>query len=138
MKLCSFCKIPMMADVSRVYTSNPPKYLYRCPRCGKMEFDSCSEAFDNHQEAYSYVVRTKQAVAVGFLIGIITFLGIKKNINLEEVVRHCEKILENHPEYGLSPKEKVKLIGMVQHLAMFIKEFSDEEIPVQSNKNHES
>ena len=46
MKLCSRCDVPMVADTSIVFTSNPPQYLYECPRCGKKEYGLCSENAD--------------------------------------------------------------------------------------------
>lgn len=125
MRLCSHCKTPMMADTSKVLTSDPPMYLYQCPNCARIEYAPCSEAYERSEEE---LLMTKRAIVVGFLIGTVTFLGVKGEISQERMMRHLDEVLENHPEYRFSPKEKVKLIGIVQHIDTFIKEFSDDEI----------
>ena len=33
----------MIADRSQVFTSYPPQYMYRCPKCGNIEYGLCSE-----------------------------------------------------------------------------------------------
>lgn len=43
MKKCSKCGAKMIADRSQVFTSYPPKYLFRCPSCGNTEYGFCSE-----------------------------------------------------------------------------------------------
>ena len=43
MKKCSNCGAKMVADTSQVFTSYPPQYLYRCPKCGNSEYGLCSE-----------------------------------------------------------------------------------------------
>lgn len=39
-KICPRCKEHMVRDDSKVYTSIPPQYGYKCPKCGAMEFDT--------------------------------------------------------------------------------------------------
>lgn len=39
-KICPHCKERMIRDDSKVYTSMPPQYGYKCPKCGEMEFDT--------------------------------------------------------------------------------------------------
>lgn len=39
-KICPYCKERMVRDESKVYTSIPPQYEYKCPKCGTMEFDT--------------------------------------------------------------------------------------------------
>ena len=43
MKKCSKCGAKMIADRSRVFTSYPPQYLFKCPSCGNTEYGLCSE-----------------------------------------------------------------------------------------------
>ena len=43
MKKCSKCRAKMIADRSQVFTSYPPQYMYRCPKCGNTEYGFCSE-----------------------------------------------------------------------------------------------
>ena len=43
MKKCSKCGAKMIADRSQVFTSYPPQYMYRCPKCGNTEYGFCSE-----------------------------------------------------------------------------------------------
>ena len=43
MKKCSKCGAKMVADTSQVFTSYPPKYLFKCPSCGNTEYGFCSE-----------------------------------------------------------------------------------------------
>lgn len=43
MKKCSKCGAKMIADRSQVFTSYPPQYMYRCPKCGNTEYGLCSE-----------------------------------------------------------------------------------------------
>jgi ribosomal protein S27AE len=43
MKKCSNCGAKMVADTSQVFTSYPPQYKYRCPKCGNTEYGLCSE-----------------------------------------------------------------------------------------------
>lgn len=38
----------MIADRSQVFTSYPPQYMYRCPKCGNTEYGLCSE--DDHDD----------------------------------------------------------------------------------------
>ena len=33
----------MIADRSQAFLSNPPQYLFKCPKCGNSEFGLCSE-----------------------------------------------------------------------------------------------
>ena len=39
-KICPRCKERMVRDDSKVYTSMPPQYGYKCPKCGEVEFDT--------------------------------------------------------------------------------------------------
>ena len=70
MKLCSRCDVPMVADTSIVFTSNPPQYLYECPRCGKKEYGLCSENFEDEATKYAqdkYMpVQTAEAFRAGY------------------------------------------------------------------------
>jgi predicted nucleic acid-binding Zn-ribbon protein len=43
MKKCNKCGTRMIADRSQVFTSNPLRYLFKCPKCGNSEFRLCSE-----------------------------------------------------------------------------------------------
>ena len=70
MKLCSRCDVPMVADTSIVFTSNPPQYLYECPRCGKKEYGLCSENLGDEATKYAqdkYMpVQTAEAFRAGY------------------------------------------------------------------------
>ena len=70
MKLCSRCDVPMVADTSIVFTSNPPQYLYECPRCGKKEYGLCSENLEDEATKYAqdkYMpVQTAEAFRAGY------------------------------------------------------------------------
>ena len=70
MKLCSRCDVPMVADTSIIFTSNPPQYLYECPRCGKKEYGLCSEIFEDEATKYAqdkYMpVQTAEAFRAGY------------------------------------------------------------------------
>ena len=70
MKLCSRCDVPMVADTSIVFTSNPPQYLYECPRCGKQEYGLCSENLEDEATKYAqdkYMpVQTAEAFRAGY------------------------------------------------------------------------
>ena len=46
MKKCSKCGSRMVADVTTVYTSNPPMYMYTCPECGHKDYGFCFENYD--------------------------------------------------------------------------------------------
>ena len=37
---CSDCNCEMEAADNLVYASYPPKYLWKCPKCGKLEFST--------------------------------------------------------------------------------------------------
>jgi predicted nucleic-acid-binding Zn-ribbon protein len=45
MKKCSKCGAKMIADRSQVFTSYPPQYMYRCPKCDNTEYGLCSEDY---------------------------------------------------------------------------------------------
>ena len=49
-KKCSYCGTKMVADTSEVYTSNPPQYKYRCPKCGNVEYGLCSDYYTDNKE----------------------------------------------------------------------------------------
>ena len=38
-KICPKCGEKMIFDEGVVYTSHPPMYGYRCPKCGNYEYD---------------------------------------------------------------------------------------------------
>lgn len=43
MKKCDKCGTKMIADRNQVFTSNPLRYLFKCPKCGNSEFRLCGE-----------------------------------------------------------------------------------------------
>lgn len=43
MKKCSKCGAKMIVDISQLFTSYPPQYMYRCTKCGNIEYEFCSE-----------------------------------------------------------------------------------------------
>jgi len=52
--ICKKCGTKMEMERDKVYTSNPPQYGFKCPKCGAFEFSTTPE-YDDEQPGAEYV-----------------------------------------------------------------------------------
>lgn len=68
MKKCNKCGTRMIVDRSQAFTSNPAQYLFKCPKCGNLEFGLYNDDIDEENgtmvEDYTiwYVIRNWAAM----------------------------------------------------------------------------
>lgn len=100
---CKNCGTEMLVDTSVVYTSNPPMYKWKCPKCGCEEFHLVSD-FGFNEEQQSKVIVTDEwfnfrcIAAKDFLAASIQRYGFegdpKDDSGINRAIQYADELIK--------------------------------------------
>lgn len=105
---CKNCGTEMLVDTSVVYTTNPPMYKWKCPKCGCEEYHLTSEYENNTNTQQGKIIVKDEwsnfrcIAAKDFLAASIQHSGFcgnpKDDNHISRAIQYADELIEQLKE----------------------------------------